>query len=120
MSAKNLSPRSFCILGLVCVAVIAGILYVTVSWEKTLLGTSVALVALVFYIIFKMSDGWMNSIEAEQIKSDQTRFTARIDRYRLSLSALPEGVILFFNYLPLCTYVFKAVKLRCASYYFLF
>ena len=40
MSAKNLSPRSFCILGLVCVAVIAGILYVTVSWEKTLLGTS--------------------------------------------------------------------------------
>lgn len=95
MSAKNLSPRSFCILGLICVAIIAGVLYVTVSWEKTLLGTSVALLALVCYIIFKMSDGWMNSVEAEQMKSDQSRFTARIDRYRLSLSALPEGVVLF-------------------------
>ncbi|HIR21787.1 MAG TPA: phosphate regulon sensor histidine kinase PhoR [Candidatus Aphodousia faecalis] len=95
MSAKNLSPRSFCILGLICVAIIAGGLYVTVSWEKTLLGTSIALVALVCYIIFKMSDGWMNSVEAEQMKSDQSRFTARIDRYRLSLSALPEGVVLF-------------------------
>ena len=48
MSAKNLSPRSFCILGLICVAVIASLLYITVSWEKTLLGTSIALVALVF------------------------------------------------------------------------
>lgn len=95
MSAKNLSPRLFCILGLICVAIIAGGLYVTVSWEKTLLGTSVALLALVCYIIFKMSDGWMNSVEAEQMKSDQSRFTARIDRYRLSLSALPEGVVLF-------------------------
>ena len=95
MSAKNLSPRSFCILGLICVAIIAGGLYVTVSWEKTLLGTSVALLALVCYIIFKMSDGWMNSVEAELMKSDQSRFTARIDRYRLSLSALPEGVVLF-------------------------
>lgn len=95
MSAKNLSPRLFCILGLICVAIIAGVLYVTVSWEKTLLGTSVALLALVCYIIFKMSDGWMNSVEAEQMKSDQSRFTARIDRYRLSLSALPEGVVLF-------------------------
>ena len=95
MSAKNLSPRSFCILGLICVAVIASLLYITVSWEKTLLGTSIALVALVCYIIFKMSDGWMNSVEAEQMKSDQSRFTARIDRYRLSLSALPEGVVLF-------------------------
>ena len=95
MSAKNLSPRSFCILGLICVAVIASLLYITVSWEKTLLGTSIALVALVCYIIFKMSDGWMNSIEAEQMKNDQSRFTARIDRYRLSLSALPEGVVLF-------------------------
>ena len=95
MSAKNLSPRSFCILSLICVAIIAGGLYVTVSWEKTLLGTSVALLALVCYIIFKMSDGWMNSVEAEQMKSDQSRFTARIDRYRLSLSALPEGVVLF-------------------------
>lgn len=94
MSAKNLSPRSFCILGLICVAVIASLLYITVSWEKTLLGTSIALVALVCYIIFKMSDGWMNSVEAEQMKSDQSRFTARIDRYRLSLSALPEGVVL--------------------------
>ena len=37
----------------------------------------------------------MNSVEAEQMKSDQSRFTARIDRYRLSLSALPEGVVLF-------------------------
>ena len=95
MSAKNLSPRSFCILGLICVAVITSLLYITVSWEKTLLGTSIALVALVCYIIFKMSDGWMNSVEAEQMKSDQSRFTARIDRYRLSLSALPEGVVLF-------------------------
>ena len=95
MSAKNLSPRLFCILGLICVAVIASLLYITVSWEKTLLGTSIALVALVCYIIFKMSDGWMNSVEAEQMKSDQSRFTARIDRYRLSLSALPEGVVLF-------------------------
>ena len=95
MSAKNLSPRLFCILGLICVAIIAGGLYVTVSWEKTLLGTSVALLALVCYIIFKMSDGWMNSVEAEQMKSDQSRFTARIDRYRLSLSALPAGVLLF-------------------------
>lgn len=95
MSAKNLSPRSFCILGLICVAVIASLLYITVSWEKTLLGTSIALLALVCYIIFKMSDGWMNSVEAEQMKSDQSRFTARIDRYRLSLSALPEGVVLF-------------------------
>lgn len=95
MSAKNLSPRSFCILGLICVAVIACLLYITVSWEKTLLGTSIALLALVCYIIFKMSDGWMNSVEAEQMKSDQSRFTARIDRYRLSLSALPEGVVLF-------------------------
>ena len=69
MSAKNLSPRSFCILGLICVAVIASLLYITVSWEKTLLGTSIALVALVCYIIFKMSDGWMNSVEAEQMKT---------------------------------------------------
>lgn len=95
MSAKNLSPRIVCILGLVAVAVIAGFLFITVSWEKTLIGTCIALIALVCYIIFKMSDGWMNSIEAEQIKSDQSRFTARIDRYRLSLSALPEGVVLF-------------------------
>ena len=92
MSAKNMSPRSFCILGLIFVAIISGWLYFTFSWEKTLLGTSVALLTLVCYIIFKMSDGWMNSVEAEQMKSDQSRFTARIDRYRLSLSALPEGV----------------------------
>ena len=95
MSAKNLSPRLFCILGLICVAIIAGGLYVTVSWEKTLLGTSVALLALVCYIIFKMSDGWMNSVEAEQMKSDQSRFTARIARNRLSLPALREDFVLF-------------------------
>ncbi len=95
MSAKNLSPRLFCILGLIFVAIIAILLYITVSWENTLIGTCLTLVLFICYIIFKMSDGWMNSIEAEQIKSDQTRFTARIDRYRLSLSALPEGVILF-------------------------
>ena len=96
MSAKNLSPRLFCILGLLVVVVIAALLYVTTaSYEKTLIGTCIALVALICYIIFKIGDGWMNSVEAEQIKSDQTRFTARIDRYRLSLSALPEGVVLF-------------------------
>ena len=77
------------------VAIIAVLLYLTVSFEKTLIGTCISLAALVCYIIFKMSNGWMNAVEAEQIKSDQTRFTARIDRYRLSLSALPEGVILF-------------------------
>ena len=96
MSAKNLSPRLFCILGLIIVVVITALLYVTTaSYEKTLIGTCIALVALICYIIFKIGDGWMNSMEAEQIKSDQTRFTARIDRYRLSLSALPEGVVLF-------------------------
>ena len=96
MSAKNLSPRLFCIFGLIVVVVIAALLYVTTdSYEKTLIGTCIALVALICYIIFKIGDGWMNSVEAEQIKSDQTRFTARIDRYRLSLSALPEGVVLF-------------------------
>ncbi|HIU37437.1 MAG TPA: phosphate regulon sensor histidine kinase PhoR [Candidatus Aphodousia faecigallinarum] len=96
MSAKNLSPRLFCILGLIIVVVITALLYVTTaSYEKTLIGTCIALVVLICYIIFKIGDGWMNSMEAEQIKSDQTRFTARIDRYRLSLSALPEGVVLF-------------------------
>lgn len=95
MSAKNLSPRMFCISGLLVVIVISGLLYLTVSIEKTLIGTCLALAFLVCYIIYKMGDGWMNSIEAEQIKSDQSRFTARIDRYRLSLSALPEGVVLF-------------------------
>lgn len=95
MSAKNLSPRSLCVLGLILVAIIAVLLYLTVSFEKTLIGTCISLAALVCYIIFKMSNGWMNDVEAEQMKSDQTRFTARIDRYRLSLSALPEGVILF-------------------------
>lgn len=95
MSAKNLSPRSLCVLGLILVAIITVLLYLTVSFEKTLIGTCISLAALVCYIIFKMSNGWMNDVEAEQMKSDQTRFTARIDRYRLSLSALPEGVILF-------------------------
>ena len=95
MSAKNLSPRMFCILGLILVAMFAALLYVTVSFENTLIGTCLALLALVCYIIFSMSNGWLNAVEAEQMKSDQTRFTARIDRYRLSLSALPEGVILF-------------------------
>lgn len=95
MSAKNLSPRMFCVLGLVCVFVIVGLLSLTTDFQNTLIGACVALLALIGYIIFKMSDGWMNSVEAEQIKSDQSRFTARIDRYRLSLSALPEGVVLF-------------------------
>lgn len=95
MSAKNLSPRMFCVLGLVCVFVIVGLLFLTTDFQNTLIGACVALLALIGYIIFKMSDGWMNSVEAEQIKSDQSRFTARIDRYRLSLSALPEGVVLF-------------------------
>ena len=95
MSAKNLSPRMFCVLGLVCVFVIVGLLFLTTDFQNTLIGACVALLALIGYIIFKMSDGRMNSGEAEQIKSDQSRFTARIDRYRLSLSALPEGVVLF-------------------------
>ena len=95
MSAKNLSPRMFCVLGLVCVFVIVGLLFLTTDFQNKLIGACVALLALIGYIIFKMSDGWMNSVEAEQIKSDQSRFTARIDRYRLSLSALPEGVVLF-------------------------
>lgn len=95
MSAKNLSPRMFCVLGLVCVFVIVGLLFLTTDFQNTLIGACVALLALIGYIIFKMSDGWMNSVEAEQIESDQSRFTARIDRYRLSLSALPEGVVLF-------------------------
>ena len=95
MSAKNLSPRMFCVLGLVCVFVIVGLLFLTTDFQNTLIGACVALLALIGFIIFKMSDGWMNSVEAEQIKSDQSRFTARIDRYRLSLSALPEGVVLF-------------------------
>ena len=95
MSAKNLSPRMFCVLGLVCVFVIVGLLFFISYFQNTLIGACVALLALIGYIIFKMSDGWMNSVEAEQIKSDQSRFTARIDRYRLSLSALPEGVVLF-------------------------
>ena len=85
----------YCILGLIGVLIIAGLLFLTVSFEKTLIGTCLAFLGLICYIIFKMSDGWMNSVEAEQIKNDQSRFTARIDRYRLSLSALPEGVILF-------------------------
>lgn len=85
----------FCVLGLVCVFVIVGLLFLTTDFQNTLIGACVALLALIGYIIFKMSDGWMNSVEAEQIKSDQSRFTARIDRYRLSLSALPEGVVLF-------------------------
>lgn len=95
MSAKNLSPRMFCVLGLICVFVIVGLLFLTTDFQNTLIGACIALLALIGYIIFKMSDGWMNSVEAEQIKSDQSRFTARIDRYRLSLSALPEGVVLF-------------------------
>ena len=95
MSAKNLSPRMFCVLGLVCVFVIVGLLFLTTDFQNTLIGACVALLALIGYIIFKMSGGGMNSVEAEQIKSDQSRFTARIDRYRLSLSALPEGVVLF-------------------------
>ena len=95
MSAKNLSPRMLCILGLIFVAMLAALLYVTVGFEKALIGTCLALLALICYIIFSMSNGWLNAVEAEQMKSDQTRFTARIDRYRLSLSALPEGVILF-------------------------
>ena len=95
MSAKNISPRLFCILGLVAVAVISGLLFLTTSLEKTLIGTCVTLIFLVCYIIYKMSDGWINQYEAEQMRSDQSRFTARIDRYRLSLSALPEAVVLF-------------------------
>ncbi len=95
MSAKNLSPRMLCILGLIFVAMLAALLYVTVGFEQALIGTCLALLALICYIIFSMSNGWLNAVEAEQMKSDQTRFTARIDRYRLSLSALPEGVILF-------------------------
>ena len=75
MSAKNLSPRMFCILGLILVAMFAALLYVTVSFENTLIGTCLALLALVCYIIFSMSNGWLNAVEAEQMKSDQTRFT---------------------------------------------
>ena len=37
MSAKNLSPRMFCILGLILVAMFAALLYVTVSFENTLI-----------------------------------------------------------------------------------
>lgn len=95
MSTKNISPRLFCILGLVAVAVIAGLLFLTTTWEKTLIGACITLIFLVCYIIYKMSDGWINQYEAEQMRSDQSRFTARIDRYRLSLSALPEAVVLF-------------------------
>ena len=38
--------------------------------------------------------GWIDANEAEQMRHDSSRVTARLDRYRLSLAALPEGVIL--------------------------
>ena len=76
MSAKNISPRLFCILGLVAVAVISGLLFLTTSLEKTLIGTCVTLIFLVCYIIYKMSDGWINQYEAEQMRSDQSRSIA--------------------------------------------
>ena len=47
MSAKNLSPRMFCVLGLVCVFVIVGLLFLTTDFQNTLIGACVALLALI-------------------------------------------------------------------------
>ena len=88
-------PKYQTLLALAAVGLFGLFIYSITSWQTALLYTSAALVILVLWISFKLTDGWLNPNEADQLRHDQSKVTARIDRYRLSLSALPEGVVLF-------------------------
>ena len=95
MPIKYMPPKYQTLLALIAVGLLGLFIYSITSLQTALLYTTAALVILVLWISFKLTDGWLNPNEADQLRHDQSKVTARIDRYRLSLSALPEGVVLF-------------------------
>ncbi|HIU84395.1 MAG TPA: phosphate regulon sensor histidine kinase PhoR [Candidatus Aphodousia gallistercoris] len=95
MPIKFLTPRQQTLLALAAVLIFGLFIYSITSLQTALIYTLVAMLALVCWICLKLTDGWLNANEADQLRHDQSKITARIDRYRLSLSALPEGVVLF-------------------------
>ncbi len=77
------------------IVLFAVFLYFTSSLMMTITTTCGLLAAAYLWILVRMGDGWIDANEVEQMRdSDRSRVTARLDRYRLSLAALPEGVIL--------------------------
>ena len=79
---------------LICIALFALLMYYTSTWLMTVTITCALLSAAYIWLFINMNDGWIDANEAEQMRHDSSRVTARLDRYRLSLAALPEGVIL--------------------------
>lgn len=95
MPAKDLNAKQRCLLGLILVAILATVMFLTSPLMVAMGVTLAALGLLVLYIVFNLSVHWVDVAEAIDYRQTQNRYTARIDRYRLSLSALPEGVVLF-------------------------
>lgn len=95
MPAKDLTAKQRCLLGLILVAILAIVMFLTSTLMVAMGVTLTALGLLVLYIVFNLSVHWVDVAEAIDYRQTQNRYTARIDRYRLSLSALPEGVVLF-------------------------
>ena len=95
MPAKDLSAKQRCLLGLTLVAILAAVMFLSSPLMVAMGVTLAALALLVVYIVFNLSVHWVDVAEAIDYRQTQNRYTARIDRYRLSLSALPEGVVLF-------------------------
>ena len=95
MPAKDLTAKQRCLLGLILVAILATVMFLTSPLMVAMGVTLAALGLLVLYIVFNLSVHWVDVAEAIDYRQTQNRYTARIDRYRLSLSALPEGVVLF-------------------------
>ena len=95
MPAKDLNAKQRCLLGLTLVAILATVMFLSSPLMVGMGITLAALALLVVYIVFNLSVHWVDVAEAIDYRQTQNRYTARIDRYRLSLSALPEGVVLF-------------------------
>ncbi len=89
-----MTPKDKCIAVFVCIAVATAALYFTNGLESAAILAAGALAAAYLWIIRMMGEDWIDASEVDQIQNDKSRITARLDRYRLSLSALPEGVVL--------------------------
>ena len=90
---KNLTPRQQWFYALFAVGLFAIILGWTVETETMLFWTLIALTAVsIWQMLVVPKERPMTPEETDLARIDTLK--ARLDRYRLSLSALPEGVIL--------------------------
>ena len=90
---KNWTPRQQWFYALLAVGLFAIILSWTAETETMLFWTLIALTAVsIWQMLVVPKERPMTPEETDQARIDTLK--ARLDRYRLSLSALPEGVIL--------------------------